>query len=370
MKLKNLKKKIAIIGTNGLPGRYGGWDQLLNHLTNDLKDDYHFSVYTSSYDAVDGIREYNGAILPIIPLRANGIQSIPYDIISMIHAIIFKHDVLLILGTSGCIFFPFLKFFKPKIILNPDGAEWKRGKWNSLIQKFLEFSEYIGIKYASLVIADNIIIKRNIDVRYKKNSLLIEYGGDNAKYVPINRYTENKYGIKSRSYAFKVCRIVPENNIELILETFSRINFKLILIGNWNFSKFGTLIRKKYSTFNNLILLDPIYDQTTLDELRSNCFVYIHGHSVGGTNPSLVEAMSLSLCCLVYNVDYNRETTENSALYFDSVDSLLRILYLVIDNESKRNEISSLMYTIATKKYKWKFIVNKYKHAINKALLH
>ena len=133
------KKKIAIIGTNGLPGRYGGWDQLLNHLTFGLQDEYAFSVYTSSYDAVDGITTFNGAKLPIIPLKANGPQSVAYDIISMIHAIITKHDVLLVLGTSGCIFFPILKIFKVKVILNPDGAEWKRGKWNRWIQKYIQF---------------------------------------------------------------------------------------------------------------------------------------------------------------------------------------------------------------------------------------
>ena len=126
-------KKIAIIGTNGLPGRYGGWDQLLNHLTSSLSNKYEIVVYTSSYNAVKDLKEYNGAKLTIIPLKANGFQSVLYDGVSMFDACL-KYDVLLVLGTSGCIFLPFIKLFNKKIILNPDGAEWKRGKWNYLVK--------------------------------------------------------------------------------------------------------------------------------------------------------------------------------------------------------------------------------------------
>ena len=368
MNNKFKKNKIAIIGTNGLPGRYGGWDQLLNHLTAELNETYSISVYTSSYDAVDGIREYNGATLPIIPLRANGFQSVPYDIISMIHAILKRHDILLVLGTSGCIFFPVLKAFNIKVILNPDGAEWRRSKWNWSIKKFLEFSEYLGIKFASSVVADNAVIEKYIKDNYKKKSHLIEYGGDNVKYIKMDVTTELKYGIKTGEYAFKVCRIVPENNIDLILESFSRNNFKLILIGNWNFSDYGVSVRKKYNKFSNLILLDPIYDQKTLDELRGNCMVYVHGHSVGGTNPSLVEAMTLSLCCLVYDVDYNRETTESSAIYFNSVESLTEKLNFIILDKIKAKEVGLAMSGIAKRRYKWKNIVDKYEEVISELL--
>ena len=126
-------KKIAIIGTNGLPGRYGGWDQLLEHLTLSLNSDYEVIVYTSSYNAVKDLKEYNGAKLKIIPLKANGIQSILYDGLSMFHAA-WYYDSLLILGTSGCIFLPIIRLFRKNIILNPDGAEWKRGKWNPFVK--------------------------------------------------------------------------------------------------------------------------------------------------------------------------------------------------------------------------------------------
>lgn len=359
-----MKLKVAIIGTNGLPGRYGGWDQLLNHLTINLKNKFSFIVYTSSYNAVKGLREYNDARLKIVPLKANGMQSVLYDIVSLIHAA-FKYDVLLVLGTSGCIFLPVIRLFGKKIILNPDGAEWKRGKWNRPIKWFLKLSESFGIKYSDVVIADNKIIMQYIKDTYNVNAELIEYGGDNARNVPLSVETAEKYKISAFNYAFKVCRIEPENNIDLILESFKTSDLTFILVGNWNFSSYGRKLREDYASFPNLALLDPIYDQKTLDELRGNCGLYIHGHSVGGTNPSLVEAMNLGLCCIVYDVDYNRETTENSAIYFDSSQTLAELINKYEQNLLDVEGCRARMKETAVRRYYWSLITDKYSEVIS-----
>ena len=352
-------KKLAIIGTNGLPGRYGGWDQLLNHLTNSLSSNYEIIVYTSSYNAVKGLKEYNGAKLKIIPLKANGFQSVLYDGVSMVHAGA-NYDILLILGTSGCIFLPLIRLFRKKIILNPDGAEWKRGKWNNFVKWFLKKSENFGIKYSDIVISDNKIIQNYIISEYEKDSVLIEYGGDNARKVPLGEKASLKYNIVKENYAFKVCRIEPENNIDLILEAFKDLNLKLILIGNWEFSEYGSKLRKSYLKYKHLLLLDPIYEQETLDELRSNCGIYVHGHSVGGTNPSLVEAMNLGLLCVTYDVDYNRETTENKSLYFKTVEDLKNVLNSFLTNNLKVDTVKSNMLEISKRRYTWQRIIDKY----------
>lgn len=356
------KLSVAIIGTNGLPGRYGGWDQLMNHLTIKLQNDFDFGVYTSSHDAVKGLKEVNGAQIEIVYLKANGYQSVLYDGWSMIHAI-FKYDVLLVLGTSGCIFLPFIKLFKKPVVLNPDGAEWKRGKWSKSIQAFLKFSEKTGVKFASIVITDNKVIQDEVYSTYGVESHLVEYGGNHASHVEMSEKTKLQYGIQENKYAFKVCRIEPENNIDLILEAFSQCKLPLIIIGNWNFSEYGKAVRKKYEIFEHLTLLDPIYEQTTLDELRSNCFIYVHGHSVGGTNPSLVEAMSLGLNCAIFDVTYNRETTENKAMYFKSVEELANIVNLATSGENTF-ENGQELGLIASRRYTWDRIVSLYKSTI------
>lgn len=360
-----MKLKVAIIGTNGLPGRYGGWDQLLNHLTTNLQSKYSFFVYTSSYNAVKGLKEYNGAKLKIVPLKANGMQSVLYDIVSLIHAAI-KYDVLVVLGTSGCVFLPVIRMFGKKVILNPDGAEWKRGKWNRPVKWFLKLSEHFGVKYSDIVVADNKVIQYYIKESYQVNAEIIEYGGDNVVNVPLSNETAEKYQIRINDYAFKVCRIEPENNIDLILESFKESNLKFILVGNWNFSNYGKNLREQYSGYKNLSLLDPIYDQKTLDELRSNCGIYIHGHSVGGTNPSLVEAMNLGLCCLVYDVDYNRQTTEDSAVYFKTSDELLNLLRKFEGGSLDTEKYRVSMKNIATRRYYWSLITDKYSDLISR----
>lgn len=360
-----MKKRVAIIGTNGLPGNYGGWDQLLKHLTNNLREQFSFVVYTSSYNAVPGLKEYNGAIIKIVKLKANGIQSIPYDIISMLHAVI-NCDVLFICGTSGCIALPFMRLFGKKIVLNPDGQEWKRGKWSKSIQLFLKISEKFGVKFSNTVVSDNIKIQEYILNEYNKKSVLIEYGGDQVIKVPLSSSTASKYEIRGENYAFKVCRIEPENNIHVILEAFKeKSSVDLIIIGNWNFSEYGKSLRNQYCNYKNLKLLDPIYDQITLDELRSNCGLYIHGHSVGGTNPSLVEAMNLGLCIVAYNVDYNIETTENKAIYFNTSKDLIQVLEKFENKLLPVENYKLDMKEIANRRYRWSIITDKYAEVFN-----
>ncbi|WP_366184850.1 DUF1972 domain-containing protein [Flavobacterium ovatum] len=355
-----MKNKIAIIGTNGLPGKYGGWDQLVNHLTKNLEKKFSFLVYTSSHNAEPGLTEYNGAKLKIVKLKANGIQSIPYDIYSMLHAC-FKCDILYICGTSGCIALPFMRLFGKRIILNPDGQEWKRKKWSGFIRWFLKVSEKLGVKYADIVVADNKKIQEYLLEQYKKESVLIEYGGDHVLKIPLSVATAQKYQIEANKYAFKVCRIEPENNIHLILEAFKiEGKTKLVIIGNWNYSEFGKNLKINYSNCKNIILLDPIYDQKILDELRSNCALYIHGHSVGGTNPSLVEAMNLELCIVSFNVDYNVETTENSAIYFNNSSELIEVLKKHNKGLIDIGNIGLKMKEIADRRYTWEIITNKY----------
>lgn len=354
------KIKVGIVGTNGLPGKYGGWDQLVIHLTDNLREKFDFLVYTSSFNTEPDLKEYNGTKLKIIKLKANGIQSIIYDFVSMLHAG-FNCDVMFICGTSGCIFLPLIRLFNKKIILNPDGLEWKRKKWSKPVKWFLKYSESVGVRYADCVVADNKKIVEYISKEYRISSQLIEYGGDHVlKNIKLSESASVKYSIEANNYAFKVCRIEPENNIHIILEAFKSSNIKLIIIGNWNYSSYGKNLRSTFINCHNIQMLDPIYDQIILDEIRSNCLLYIHGHSVGGTNPSLVEAMHLSLPIIAYNSPFNIETTEGSAYYFSDSVELKDIIKRVYNKEIDTSLCSNKMLSIAEGRYVWEKITDKY----------
>ena len=302
---------------------------------------------------------YNNSKLHYINLRANGPQSILYDISAIIHSLKYA-DILLILGVSGCIVLPIVKIFcKSKIIVNIDGIEWKRQKWKGLAKWLLKFSEKLAVQFADATIGDNQVIVDYVNKKYGKKTNLIAYAGDHVKKTINSSSDIDNYEFIESEYSFKVCRIEAENNIEMILEAFSKLpSENLVVVGNWDYSNFGKQMRNIYDSFENLYMLDPIYNQSILDKLRIGCKMYIHGHSAGGTNPSLVEAMHLGLPILSYGIEYNIQTTENSALYFNSTDELVHLIQ--ITSKKELNTIGSELREIAERRYKWSIISEQY----------
>jgi len=357
------KKRVAIIGTTGLPAKYGGFETLAHHLVDRLNNRFNITVYCSNkYFAKKQSRPeyYNGAKLVYLPFNANGYQSIIYDICSIFHAIR-NSDVLLLLGVSGAIALPFVKLFTNKpIIVNIDGQEWKRPKWNWIAKNILRFSEKIAVTIADTVITDNCIIRDYVEEYYnRKDTWLIEYGADHVSKQPITADALAQYKFLDKKYAFNVCRIEPENNVHIILKAYSqRSNEILVVVGLWNHSSYGIELKKQYSQFDNIYLLDPIYEQEALNILRSNASLYVHGHSAGGTNPSLVEAMGLKLPVLAYDISYNRETTGHRAAYFISSDDLISVIDELTD--LKKHEIANSLGQFAKEKYTWDRISKLY----------
>lgn len=352
-------KRIAIIGTVGIPAKYGGFETLVEYLTRNISETYEITVYCSSKAYQERLTEYNGCRLEYVNMRANGIQSTVYDIISLIKCTR-KADTILILGVSGCIILPLYRLFtKKRLIINIDGLEWKRAKWGKFAKWFLKFSERLAVQYGTEIVSDNKVIQNYVKEEYGKESTLIAYGADHVQSLTLSKITLEKFPFLSAPYALKVCRIEPENNIDMVLEAFEQIPDKtIVMIGNWDKSEYGIKLKSKFSNTQNIYLLDPIYDQTILNEIRSNCDFYVHGHSAGGTNPSLVEAMSLGLPILAYGVDYNRETTENNALYYMNVDDMITIMKTMKPTEL--TTVGSKMKEIADRRYRWSKISEDY----------
>jgi len=359
------KTKVGIIGTVGVPAKYGGFETLAHQLVLNLNKRLDLTVYSSgkSYTKEEQVDSWEGANIKYIPLKANGLQSIPYDILSMLHAMIYC-DVLLVLGVSGCLFLPFVKLFTNKrVIVNVDGLEWRRAKWDGWIKKFLIFSEWMAVQFADRIITDNAALQDYVIEEYGVESSLVEYGADHVIVPPQSKELTEKFPFLISDYAFKVCRIEPENNIHLVLEAFHKIpQIPLILVGNWKDSIYGKNLLEKYKEVDHFYLLDPIYDPTILNRLRSNCLVYIHGHSAGGTNPSLVEAMYLGLPIIAFDVVYNKVTTEYSGEYFSTTEELIEKVLMLSFNELQA--LGQTMKSIAERRYTWKTIAQKYEAVV------
>lgn len=338
---------IAIVGTVGLPACYGGFETLVENLVRkeDKKD---ITVYCSSKSYNKKIKTYNGAKLTYIPFKANGPQSIIYDITSLLHALFKRPDVVLILGVSGCVFLPFFRFFsKSKVVTNIDGLEWRREKWGKWPKRFLKYSEKLAVKYSDIVIADNQGIADYVNEEYGVKSTVIAYGGDHA--------VGSDMVMSDDGFALALCRIEPENNVEMILDAFSKTVKPLKFIGNWDNSEFGHLMKAKYSNFDNIEIISPIYDIEKLSILRSSCSFYVHGHSAGGTNPSLVEMMHFGKTIFCFDCNYNRASTENRASFFSNSAELSGNI-----NSEENVDNGQSMLEIAQRRYTWDIVRNQY----------
>ncbi|HIF6196440.1 TPA: DUF1972 domain-containing protein [Vibrio parahaemolyticus] len=349
-----VKTKVCIVGTVGIPACYGGFESLVENLTLHKSENISYTVFCSSKSYSKKLVSHNNSKLHYIPLKANGAQSILYDILSLIKCIFLKPDVVLILGVSGCIFLPIFNLFSnAKIVTNIDGLEWKRDKWSQLVKRFLKFSEKVAVKNSDVVVTDNKAIGRYVDQEYAKSNVTIAYGGDHA--IRLGSFDTSS---DTKNYALGLCRIEPENNVEMILEAFSQLKYNLKFVGNWHSSTFGKELKEKYGNMSNIELIDPIYDLDDLYRLRKGASLYLHGHSAGGTNPSLVEMMHFNIPIFAFDCSFNRYSTDNSAHYFNGVEHLRNLVQYTPKEEMILN--AERMVFIAKEYYVWSKIAKKY----------
>lgn len=361
------RKTISIVGTNGIPASYGGFETLAEHLTRNLKSEFDFVVYCS-ISQKSKLKEYNGIRLINIPLKANGASSFLYDIISLIHAS-FVSDLVLYLGPGAGFFLPFLKLFRVKLIVNHGGLnEWKRVKYNSF-QKLLARA---GHKYGALAskvnIADNELLQKSLKSEFGVSSIVIRYGGDHVIKDTVKEEFLIEYPFLNEPYYVNVSRAQIDNNLHIVLNAFESLPAKkLVMISNWHVSEYGRKLKEDYlNKFNNIILLDAIYDVKKLNVIRANAKVYIHSHSYCGTAPSLVEAMSLGLPVVSFDVPTNRETTQNKSLYFSDEMSLNHLISKIEDEDFLL--IRKNMKSIAEENYSWRTISQQYSKIFNSVL--
>lgn len=353
--------KVAIIGTVGVPANYGGFETLVEQLIrHNNSEDLQYAVYCSKKSYNDERWVYHGAKTEYVGFNANGIQSIPYDILSIIRASR-KSDVLLILGVSGCAFLPIFRVFsKKRLVINIDGLEHRRDKWNKWARKFLKYSEKQAVKYGDVIVTDNKGITDYVKDEYGRDSELIAYGGDHAlteSSVDETRKVLEEYGLTAKGYSLAICRIEPENNVHLILEAFEKAKRPLVFIGNWQKSEYGKTLSEKYRDSEYVKITSAVYDLKKLNVIRGNCNLYLHGHSAGGTNPSLVEAMFFQVPIFAFDCVYNRESTENKATYFSSDEDLIgKIQDTSIDLQAN----AAAMREIANRRYRWETIARQY----------
>lgn len=377
---------IFIIGSKGIPAQYGGFETFVDQLTS-RRTNKSVQYHVSCLGDVNSEFYHNGArcFKIKVPDVGSG-KAVLYDLLSLkecydyikLHNLAHTQCIVYILA---CRIGPFISFYKRKlkrmgvrVFVNPDGNEWKRSKWNRLIRWYWKLSERLMIKHADMLICDSVGIEHYIQEEYHDYSpktTYIAYGADCYPSILSNRDKllqewYQRFDVKANEYYLIVGRFVPENNYEYIINEYLSTNSKkdLVIISNIEQNKFyhDLLNRTQFCNDKRIKFVGTVYDQELLKKIRELAYGYIHGHEVGGTNPSLLEAMAMTKVNLLLDVVFNKEVGREAALYFSktkgSLKSLLKITdqlhpeeITILEQKSKRRILQQ---------YSWNKIIHEY----------
>lgn len=378
-------KHIFIIGSKGIPSNYGGYETFVDKLT-EYNDNPNIKYHVAC--AVDNLEktefEYNNAHCFNIKWKKLGAaRAIFYDIDALKYSINYakqnniKNPIFYILA---CRIGPFIKKYKKQIkklngrlYVNPDGHEWLRSKWSAPVRKYWKISEQLMVKHADLLICDSKNIQKYIKETYKKynpNTTFIAYGAETSKSILKDNDSKwvnwlKEKGLTANNYYLVVGRFVPENNYETMIKEFmkSKTTKDFALITGTNEEFLNELEQRTgYKKDKRIKFVGTVYDKELLKKIRENAYGYLHGHEVGGTNPSLLEALALTPLNLLLNVGFNKEVAEDSALYWSKENGSLAHLLDECDklSEKKIVDLNIKSTNRIEKEYSWEFITSKY----------
>jgi glycosyltransferase involved in cell wall biosynthesis len=360
--------KIGILGTRGIPNRYGGFEQCAEKLALGLVGRGHdVSVYNSSRHEYKA-SEWNGVHIihcfdPEGKLGTAG-QFI-YDLNCINDARRRKFDVLLQLGyTSNSVWW--WRWPSCPNVVNMDGLEWKRSKYSPRVQRFLRKAEAWAAKHGDVLVADSTGIQEHLQDAYNRPSTFIPYGAELFSEPEAARLED--YGVEPYSYHLLIARMEPENNIETVLQGFlkSTSGDPLLVVGGLG-NAYGKELAARYGGEARVRFLGAIYDATVINNLRYFSHLYFHGHSVGGTNPSLLEAMACSALIAAHDNVFNRAVLEEEAFYFTDAERLARVIDGVRAKREYPEMLSANRHRIV-ERYNWPRIVEEYEAVLQTAL--
>jgi len=361
--------KVAIVGINGIPPKFGGFDTFALEIAKRINhtDGISIIVYCEASGSTRILRdEYMGIKRVLVP-REGKFGVIHHRVLSVKDAIrVEKVNIVFLLSYVAAPFIDSRQFTKynVKLIVNPDGLEWKRTKYPLIIRKYLKLCERIAVNKADLIIVDSVKIGEYIKNTYKKTYEFVP-NGTNLRVLSDSKQESDflkSLGLLPRGYYIVVGRCVSENNILMIIKGFNKsfTKKKLLVITNLDNSKYSKVVIKACSRDKRDILYGSLYDEEKMRQVRSNAFGYIHGHSVGGTNPSLVESMGYENIILAHDNIFNREVVSDELGYFFSNSDDLAKTINLLENQENLDERRKLLIERVRKEYNWDIIAEKY----------
>jgi len=352
--------KIAILGTRGVPNYYGGFEQFAEFFSVYLVEKGHEVYVYNSHDHPFQEKSFNGVNIihqydPEYKLGTFG-QFI-YDFNCIMDSRKRDFDIILQLGyTSNSIWY-FLLPKKSIIITNMDGLEWKRTKYSKPVQQFLKFAERLAATSSDYLISDSLGIEKFLKIRYDKESTYIAYGAH--PFANPDATILKEYNLEKDSYNMIMARFEPENNLEMVLDgvVLSEEKMPILVIGKHN-TKYGEYLKTKYKPHANILFLGGIYNLEHLNNLRFFSNLYFHGHSVGGTNPSLLEAMASRAFIIAHDNDFNKAILKENGHYFSNPTAVKNILDTI--KKSDNLQLVQNNFDAIVNEYNWDKINGEY----------
>lgn len=386
-------KNIIIIGARGYEKEYGGWETFVTNLINNYNDKntIFYVPELTHKKRNNNVEVRNGVTCPQIYVPKQGsmtMMTFAFKATLYFMRYIKKEKLEnVVMYTLGYRVGPLFTLIRRKltkmgvkIVINPDGIEWQRAKWNFLVKSYLKFSEKTMINASDYVVCDSKNIEKYVKDKYKKKenkTTFIAYGAYLKDVKDIDKKTKafmDMHDIKKREYYLIVGRFVPENNYELIIREYMKSSTKkdLVIVSNVEQNKFYEKLKLTtgFDKDSRIKFVGPVYDQEILVRLRKNAKAYIHGHSAGGTNPSLLEALSITDVNILYDACYNKEVGEDAAIYFSNEEgSLCKQIEIIEKFKSKeQNEYGEKAKNRIKEEYTWEIVVKKYKKLFDKLL--
>lgn len=357
--------KIAILGSRGVPNRYGGFEEMAAQVAGHWSASHDVTIYTVS-DHPEKCEEYNGAKVVHIYNPENNLGlagQFIYDLFCILHVRRQKPDVILQLGYTTSAIWSFLWPKKIPTVVNMDGIEHKRAKYKGPLASFLRWSEKRAIKGATALVADNEGIASYLQGKAKGTPIsTITYGATVPAEIGIEwaqqLFTEHGRSTKPGSYLLHVGRIQPDNHIKEFLAAAATSGIPTVAIGDYT-TLYGQKLKADFSRFPNILFAGTVYCKNTLNALRAHCLYYIHGHSAGGTNPALLEAMACQAYVLAHDNTFNRSTLGGHGEFWSNTGDLAKLLASPVDKEGHKKTTEEALKKIQ-EHHQWSSIASQY----------
>lgn len=358
-------KTIAIIGTRGYPSHYGGFEtavrKLVPHLTN---QNFNVRVYCRSGETTEDAYLPHPLVKRVFTrgFKNTNLNTLSHGLHACLHALIHKPDVALVMNVANGYWIPLLRIRKIPVVVNVDGMEWQRDKWNKIGKSIFYLGALTTSKMSNILVSDSICIQKKWSEIFGVQSKFIPYGG-----VPSSSDFSEREG-----FLLYVARLVPENSIVNFLESISMLNnqIQVVIVGSKSsFPEIQLKLEDVLSENRNVSWLGRISNDQQLNDLWNKCAVYFHGHTVGGTNPALVQAMSSGAPTIAVDTIFNREVLGDSGVFIPN--NPVSIAYSInnfMNDRNYRENLSKKSRNRALAHYTWELVNEKYTEVLNEAI--